>query len=188
MALTLGIGMRIAALSGAVLLTLENKPFMDDHIINAVVLVALMICARRRCSSTQDTWPDPRVIGGRYGVGLNDNALWPETMRVSRTAGSRGPWADYITTALAIIRETDPYPADTPHLPSASDTTHHRSHPESRRARQQPPSSVHHRSQAHPANVALDPTNTTTKLLVRPSGLSICLNGSRASWPYGDRS
>ncbi|HSK90093.1 MAG TPA: hypothetical protein VK875_02155 [Euzebyales bacterium] len=107
MALTLGIGMRIAALSGAELLTLENKPFMDDHIINAVVLVALMICARRRCSSTQDTWPDPRVIGGRYGVGLNDNALWPETMRVSRTAGSRGPWADYITTALAIIRETD---------------------------------------------------------------------------------
>jgi len=48
-ALTLGIGMRIAAASGALLLTfmwmaslpLENNPFMDDHLIYAVVLIVL---------------------------------------------------------------------------------------------------------------------------------------------------
>lgn len=50
-ALTLGIGMRIAAASGALLLTLmwaaslrlENNPFMDDHLVYAIVLVALAI-------------------------------------------------------------------------------------------------------------------------------------------------
>ena len=56
MALTLGIGMRIAALSGAELLTLENKPFMDDHIINAVVLVALMIFGAGRTFGLGRQW------------------------------------------------------------------------------------------------------------------------------------
>jgi thiosulfate dehydrogenase [quinone] large subunit len=50
-ALTLGIGMRIAAASGALMLLLmwaaelplENNPFMDDHIVYAIVLVALAI-------------------------------------------------------------------------------------------------------------------------------------------------
>lgn len=48
-ALMLGIGIRIAAASGALLLTfmwmaslpLENNPFMDDHLIYAVVLIGL---------------------------------------------------------------------------------------------------------------------------------------------------
>jgi len=48
-ALALGIGMRIAAVSGALLLVLmwmaslplDNNPLVDDHLINAVVLVAL---------------------------------------------------------------------------------------------------------------------------------------------------
>jgi thiosulfate dehydrogenase [quinone] large subunit len=48
-ALTAGIAMRIAAASGALLLTfmwmaslpLENNPFMDDHLVYAVVLVLL---------------------------------------------------------------------------------------------------------------------------------------------------
>ncbi len=48
-ALMLGIGMRIAAVSGALLLTfmwmaslpLSNNPFMDDHLIYAIVLVGL---------------------------------------------------------------------------------------------------------------------------------------------------
>lgn len=63
-ALTLGIGMRIAALSGAVLLTLmwaaslalENNPFMDDHIIYAVVLVALMIFGAGRTLGLGRQW------------------------------------------------------------------------------------------------------------------------------------
>jgi len=48
-ALMLGIGMRIAAATGALLLTfmwmaslpLENNPFMDDHLVYAIVLIGL---------------------------------------------------------------------------------------------------------------------------------------------------
>ena len=48
-ALVLGIGMRIAAATGALLLTfmwmaslpLDNNPFMDDHLVYAVVLIGL---------------------------------------------------------------------------------------------------------------------------------------------------
>ena len=48
-ALVLGIGMRIAAGSGALLLTfmwmaslpLDNNPFMDDHLVYAIVLIGL---------------------------------------------------------------------------------------------------------------------------------------------------
>jgi thiosulfate dehydrogenase [quinone] large subunit len=51
LALTLGIGMRIAAAAGSLLmlfmwaaeLKLENNPFMDDHIIYALVLVLLAL-------------------------------------------------------------------------------------------------------------------------------------------------
>ena len=50
-ALILGIGMRIAAAAGALLLVLmwtavlppENNPFMDDHLIYAAVLVVLAL-------------------------------------------------------------------------------------------------------------------------------------------------
>jgi thiosulfate dehydrogenase (quinone) large subunit len=53
LALTLGIGMRIAAAAGATLLVLmwtavlppENNPFMDDHLIYAAVLVVLALTA-----------------------------------------------------------------------------------------------------------------------------------------------
>lgn len=48
-ALMLGVGMRIAAASGALLLTfmwmaslpLDNNPFMDDHLVYAIVLIGL---------------------------------------------------------------------------------------------------------------------------------------------------
>lgn len=48
-ALTLGVGMRIAAASGALLLTfmwmaslpLSTNPFMDDHLVYAVILIGL---------------------------------------------------------------------------------------------------------------------------------------------------
>ncbi len=50
-ALSLGIGMRIASISGAVLLVLmwsaslppANNPFMDEHIIDALVLLGLAV-------------------------------------------------------------------------------------------------------------------------------------------------
>lgn len=57
-ALILGIGMRIAAASGALLLVLmwsaalapDNNPFMDDHLIEAAVLVGLALIG------AGDTW------------------------------------------------------------------------------------------------------------------------------------
>jgi len=63
-ALTLGIGMRIAAASGALLLTLmwaaalrlENNPFMDDHLVYAVVLVALAVFGAGRTWGLGRIW------------------------------------------------------------------------------------------------------------------------------------
>jgi thiosulfate dehydrogenase [quinone] large subunit len=63
-ALTLGIGMRIAAVSGATMLTLmwaaelplENNPFMDDHIVYAIVLVALATYAAGRTFGLGAAW------------------------------------------------------------------------------------------------------------------------------------
>jgi thiosulfate dehydrogenase (quinone) large subunit len=57
-ALILGIGMRIAAITGALLLVLmwtavlppENNPFMDDHLIYAMVLIGLAAV------NAGDTW------------------------------------------------------------------------------------------------------------------------------------
>jgi thiosulfate dehydrogenase [quinone] large subunit len=51
LALILGVGMRIAAVSGSLMLVLmwaaalplENNPFMDDHLVYAMVLVALAL-------------------------------------------------------------------------------------------------------------------------------------------------
>ncbi len=58
LALTLGIGMRIAAISGAVLyllmwlasLPLENNPIIDDHILGAITVVVLA------ATLAGDTW------------------------------------------------------------------------------------------------------------------------------------
>lgn len=58
LALLLGIGMRIAAASGALMLVLmwaaalwpENHPFMDDHLVYALVLVGLALV------HAGDTW------------------------------------------------------------------------------------------------------------------------------------
>lgn len=63
-ALTLGIGMRIAAASGALLLTLmwaaslrlENNPFMDDHLVYAIVLVALALFGAGRTLGLGRQW------------------------------------------------------------------------------------------------------------------------------------
>jgi len=53
LALTLGIGMRIAAVSGALLYLLmwsavlppENNPVIDEHILGAITLIALGLVA-----------------------------------------------------------------------------------------------------------------------------------------------
>lgn len=64
LALILGIGMRIAAASGALMLVLmwsvalppENNPFMDDHLIYAMVLVALALVGAGRTVGLGAAW------------------------------------------------------------------------------------------------------------------------------------
>jgi thiosulfate dehydrogenase (quinone) large subunit len=63
-ALILGIAMRIAAASGALLLVLmwtavlppENNPFMDDHIVYALVLVLLALLGAGRFLGLGGAW------------------------------------------------------------------------------------------------------------------------------------
>jgi thiosulfate dehydrogenase (quinone) large subunit len=63
-ALILGIGMRIAAVSGSLLmvfmwlaeLKLENNPFMDDHIIYALVLGMLALAGAGHTLGLGKTW------------------------------------------------------------------------------------------------------------------------------------
>lgn len=69
-ALILGVGMRIAAVSGAIMLTLmwaaelplENNPFMDDHIVYALVLVALAIYGAGRTWGLGKVWENLSVV------------------------------------------------------------------------------------------------------------------------------
>jgi thiosulfate dehydrogenase [quinone] large subunit len=64
LALLLGIGMRIAAVSGAIMLVLMwaaelpliNNPFMDDHIVYAIVLVALAVYGAGRTWGFGRAW------------------------------------------------------------------------------------------------------------------------------------
>ena len=69
-ALTAGIGMRIAAASGALMMTmmwaaslrLENNPFLDDHIVYAIVLVALAIFGAGRTWGLGRRWEETELV------------------------------------------------------------------------------------------------------------------------------
>ena len=69
-ALLLGIGMRIAAVSGAVLLVLmwtaslppDNNPFMDDHLIYALVLLGLAVVGAGNTFGLGRWWTDTNVV------------------------------------------------------------------------------------------------------------------------------
>ncbi len=70
LALILGIGMRIAAASGALLLTLmwlavlplENNPFLDDHLVYALVLVGLAIYGAGRHWGLGQMWEQQKIV------------------------------------------------------------------------------------------------------------------------------
>ena len=70
LALMLGIGMRIAAVSGAIMLVLmwaaelplENNPFMDDHIIYALVLGVLAIAGAGRTWGLGRAWEELPLV------------------------------------------------------------------------------------------------------------------------------
>src|SRR5690606_25582728 len=68
-ALLLGVGMRIAAASGALLLVLmwtavlppENNPFMDDHLIYAILLVGLALVKAGDTLGLGRWWSETRL-------------------------------------------------------------------------------------------------------------------------------
>ena len=69
-ALIAGVGMRIAAASGVTMLTLmwaaelrlENNPFMDDHIVYAIVLVALALYGAGRTLGLGKLWENLSIV------------------------------------------------------------------------------------------------------------------------------
>ena len=70
LALILGVGMRIAAASGALLLVCmwsavlppENNPFMDDHIIYALALIVLALMGAGRFVGLGRQWEQLTVV------------------------------------------------------------------------------------------------------------------------------
>ena len=70
LALILGIGMRIAAISGTVLLLsmwaaalrLDNNPFVDDHIVYAVVLIGLALAGAGRTVGLGRWWRETKLV------------------------------------------------------------------------------------------------------------------------------
>ena len=69
-ALLLGIGMRIAAASGVLMmvamwaasLRLENNPFMDDHLVYAIVLVGLALAGAGRTLGLGRRWEKTPIV------------------------------------------------------------------------------------------------------------------------------
>ena len=69
-ALVLGIGMRIAAATGALMMTLmwtaslrlENNPFMDDHIVYAIVLIGLAVAGAGRTLGLGRRWEQTALV------------------------------------------------------------------------------------------------------------------------------
>ena len=74
-ALMLGVGMRIAAASGALLLVfmwmaslpLDNNPFMDDHLVYAIVLIGLAAAHAGDTLGFGRQWADTDLVD-RYPV------------------------------------------------------------------------------------------------------------------------
>jgi thiosulfate dehydrogenase [quinone] large subunit len=69
-ALILGIAMRIAAAGGALLLVMmwtavlppENNPFMDDHLIYALVLIGLALVSAGNTAGLGKWWSDTALV------------------------------------------------------------------------------------------------------------------------------
>lgn len=74
-ALVLGVGMRIAAISGSAMLVMmwsavlppENNPFMDDHLVYAIVLVLLAAAGAGRTLGLGRWW-ESRTLVQRHPI------------------------------------------------------------------------------------------------------------------------
>jgi thiosulfate dehydrogenase (quinone) large subunit len=74
-AVTAGVAMRIAAASGALLLVLmwsavlppANNPFMDDHLVDAMVLVALALMGAGKIFGLGEAWERLPIVA-RFAV------------------------------------------------------------------------------------------------------------------------
>jgi len=70
LALVFGIGMRIAAISGTLLLVsmwtaelrLENNPFMDDHLVYAIVLIGLALAKAGQTLGLGRVWSQSKLV------------------------------------------------------------------------------------------------------------------------------
>jgi thiosulfate dehydrogenase [quinone] large subunit len=75
LALVLGIGMRIATVSGVAMLVMmwsaalwpENNPFMDDHLVYALVLVMLLLAGAGKTLGLGRTWERLHLVQ-RYPI------------------------------------------------------------------------------------------------------------------------
>lgn len=73
LALILGIGMRVAAVSGAALLVMmwsavlapENNPFMDDHLVYAMVLIMLALIGAGKMFGFGNAWERLPFVASR---------------------------------------------------------------------------------------------------------------------------
>jgi len=73
LALTLGIGMRLATISGAVLYVLmwtvalppANNPVLDDHILGAITMIVLLTTAAGTTWGLGRTWNDTHLVSTR---------------------------------------------------------------------------------------------------------------------------
>ena len=75
LALVLGIGMRIATVSGVAMLVMmwtaalwpENNPFMDDHLVYALVLVMLLLAGAGKTLGVGRAWEQLHLVQ-RYPI------------------------------------------------------------------------------------------------------------------------
>ena len=117
-ALILGVGMRIAAIAGALLLVLmwtavlppENNPFMDDHLIYAMVLIGLAAV------NAGDTWGLGKQWATTGLVGLSDPSLiYPHREGTIATwhppGGDAGCCSDRGCAQLFVDRRVEHQPA-----------------------------------------------------------------------------
>ena len=149
LALTFGVGMRFAAVAGAVMYVLmwtvvlppENNPIIDEHILGAITVVALAVCDQRR----RHLGTGPPLGGDRAGEAepvppLNSPPPSSPTStsrpRPHRAARPRPLSGRLPGAAHTCARSPDTHPSRTAHLGAAPADPRH-----TIRRRAQPPTS-----------------------------------------------